>query len=433
MLQVPEQLSSFVFPPRLTAILRALRDAGFEAYVVGGSIRDILIGRAPQDFDIATSARAEQVMRLFRRVIPTGLKHGTVLVVQGDLKTEVTTFRGEGDYVDGRHPQTVVFLDDVEGDLARRDFTINAMAYDPIRQRFVDPFGGRLDLERRLVRCVGAALDRFSEDGLRPLRAVRFATVLDFDIEAETMAAIAPTLTTFDKVSRERQRDEFVKLLNAARPTRGMELLDASGLLPRLLPELSRLGTASFEAARARLGRLIAACPTARLELRLATLLCELAPERLSGRVETRCPAADLLRRLRLSNAEIDGTLRLLSRRPFGRCAFRTDADLRRAIAAVGADLVDDLLLFAVALGSEATDIRRLGARVASVLSQHPPLAIADLAIDGDRVGAIIGQPKGPRIGQALNLLLEATLEDPALNTPEALEGLLRQGEERAP
>ncbi len=427
MTPVPAQLAAFAFPPQLTAILRALGAAGFEAYVVGGSVRDILLGRAPQDFDIATSARAEKVMRLFRRVVPTGLKHGTVLVIQGGFQAEVTTFRGEGDYVDGRHPETIVFLDDVAGDLARRDFTINAMAYDPVRQRFADPFGGQIDLARRCVRCVGTALDRFSEDGLRPLRAVRFATALGFDIDPQTMAAIAPTLSTFQKVSRERQRDEFVKLLGSPHPARGLGLLESSGLLPHLLPEFSALAASQREEARARLDRLLCA-GTARLELRLAALLCDLAPAELFGRAAAKSRATDLLRRLRFSNGEIDAAARLLARREFGLRDHGSAADLRRALASVGADLASDLLLLAQAQGRDAARVQALRARVEAALACCPPLAISDLALDGARVGAILGQDQGPQIGRALNFLLEAVLEDPALNTPAALESLLRRG-----
>lgn len=424
------RLQAFAFPPQLLAILRTLGDAGFEAYVVGGSVRDILLGRAPQDFDVATSARAEQVTRLFRRVVPTGLKHGTVLVLKGGFKTEVTTFRGEGDYLDGRHPESVVFLDEVQGDLARRDFTINAMAYDPVRRRFVDPFGGQVDLDKRVVRCVGTALERFSEDGLRPLRAVRFATALDFDIDPATMAAIAPTLSTFDKVSLERQRDEFVKLLASAHPARGLELLDQSRILPRLLPALAALGEAALREAIARLDRLIAHAPDADLALRLAALLSDLAPDDLMGRVETKSPAALLLRHLRLSNAEIDATLRLIARRGFARSTLETDADLRRALSCVGPDIARPLLSLAIAHGTPIDAAHALARRVDALLATRPPLSTADLALDGNRVGALLGQPKGPAIGRALKLLLDAVLEDPARNTPEALAEILRRHRE---
>ncbi|MDR0966874.1 MAG: [cytidine(C)-cytidine(C)-adenosine (A)]-adding enzyme [Myxococcales bacterium] len=425
----PAQLLRFDFPPQLLTILRRLADAGFEAYVVGGSVRDILLGKAPQDFDIATSARAEAVMRLFRRVVPTGLKHGTVLVIQGELKAEVTTFRGEGDYLDGRHPESVVFLDDVEGDLARRDFTINAMAYDPVRQRFADPFDGRLDLTRHLVRCVGSALDRFSEDGLRVLRAVRFATTLGLDIEPETMAAIAPTLSTFDKVSRERQRDEFVKLLESAHPSRGIELLKESGILSRLLPELSE---SAIDDARLRLDRLLDAKSDASLELRLSALLADLAPAQLFGRVAQKTQATALLRRLRFSNAELDAVQKRLARREFALMEHATDAALRRAVSSVTPELVPDLLLLARALGADREREEALRTHIDAVLSTNPPLAIVDLAIDGDRVAAILGKG-GPAIGLALNRLLDAVLDEPALNTPEALEAILCTGQEGAP
>ena len=201
--EVPSSLKRAVFPKGLLFIISQLKEAGHQAFAVGGCVRDILLGREPSDYDVTTSARAEKdIFPLFDRVqrdgwrcslLPTGLKHGTVMVRvrragSGEtFASEVTTFRGEGEYKDGRHPESVVFLDDVEGDLARRDFTVNAMAYDPVQGIFADPFGGCGDLKCGVIRCVGRAADRFSEDGLRALRAVRFAAVLGFSIDAETM------------------------------------------------------------------------------------------------------------------------------------------------------------------------------------------------------------------------------------------------------
>ena len=197
----------------------------------------------PADFDVATDARPEAVIDLFGHsyAIPTGLKHGTVTVVTGSSPprhVEVTTFRGEGDYLDGRRPSSVTYVKSLEDDLARRDFTMNAIAFDPLSGAIADPFDGRGDLARRLVRAVGDPVARFREDGLRPMRAVRQAAQLGFEVEPPTRAAIPQTLDVFRKVSAERVRDELLKLLAAPQPSRGLELMRTTGLLGEVIPEL---------------------------------------------------------------------------------------------------------------------------------------------------------------------------------------------------
>ncbi|MGZ6080600.1 MAG: CCA tRNA nucleotidyltransferase, partial [Myxococcaceae bacterium] len=198
---LPDVLAQAVIPAGVRSLLERLQSAGHESWLVGGGVRDLLRGQHPKDWDIATQALPEEVTRLFRRVVPTGIAHGTVTVLTPEGHVEVTTFRAESAYVDGRRPESVAFHRDLVADLARRDFTINALAFDPVGGRFRDPFGGQEDLGRRRVRCVGAAVERFGEDGLRPLRAIRFATVLDFELDAETEAAIPGTLGVFDKVA----------------------------------------------------------------------------------------------------------------------------------------------------------------------------------------------------------------------------------------
>ncbi len=205
---------------------------------MGGAVRDLLLGRPIKDWDVATNARPEQVTPLFERVIPTGIAHGTVTVLIGKLTIEVTTFRGEGTYRDGRHPDHVEFLDSLEEDLKRRDFTINAMAYDIAAKKVIDPFGGSADLSAGLVRAVGNPLERFLEDGLRPLRAVRFSCVLDFSIESATSASIRAALPVFRQVANERVRDELIKILSSKHAARGIEALRQTGLLEEILPEL---------------------------------------------------------------------------------------------------------------------------------------------------------------------------------------------------
>ncbi|MEC0064418.1 CCA tRNA nucleotidyltransferase, partial [Paenibacillus thiaminolyticus] len=211
-------------------VMRQLLDMGHEAYIVGGSVRDRLLGRPIGDIDIATSALPEQVMALFRRVVPTGLAHGTVTVVMDHYTYEVTTFRKESAYEDHRRPEEVEFIDDLEEDLRRRDFTINAMALD-IEGRLRDPFGGRADLERGLIRCVGDPETRFREDALRMLRGVRFASLLGGRIAKSTWRALLRQRETLRYVAMERVRDELWKLTAGANPARGWAMLARSGLL----------------------------------------------------------------------------------------------------------------------------------------------------------------------------------------------------------
>jgi tRNA nucleotidyltransferase (CCA-adding enzyme) len=239
-------MSSLIAPKQIPddvlSVCRRLRQAGFEAYLVGGCVRDLLVGRSVGDFDVATSARPEEILRVFgaRFSVPTGLQHGTVTVLAGEpaRQVEVTTFRGEGAYLDGRHPSVVTFAATLAEDLLRRDFTMNAIAYEPEAGAIIDLHQGQQDIARRLVRTVGDPIQRFSEDGLRPMRAVRQATQLGFEVDASALAAIPATLDAFRKVSAERVRDELLKLLLAPCPSRGIELMRQTVLLAEVLPEL---------------------------------------------------------------------------------------------------------------------------------------------------------------------------------------------------
>ena len=214
--------------------------AGFEAYLVGGAVRDEIMGKGAHDWDVATNARPEDVMKIFRRVIPTGIKHGTVTVHFMKKAIEVTTFRTESDYSDGRHPDKVEYAGHIEEDLSRRDFTMNAMAASLADGHIVDPYGGADDIKARVIRAVGVPHERFMEDGLRPVRAVRFASQLGFRIEENTWAAILreDILKKAAGISLERFRDEFCKILLSPVPSVGLKLLEDSGLLKIFVPEL---------------------------------------------------------------------------------------------------------------------------------------------------------------------------------------------------
>jgi poly(A) polymerase len=220
------------------AIVRRLHSAGFLAFWVGGCVRDFLLGREPGDYDIVTSALPEQIEQLFKRTIPVGRKFGVMVVVESGRQFQVATFRAEADYQDGRHPERVAF-GDAEADARRRDFTVNGLFYDPVRKQLHDWVGGEADLRARIIRTIGAPVERFAEDHLRLLRAVRFAVQLDFGIEAGTFAALKANAAKIKTISAERVREELVKLFRPPHAPRGLDLLRESGLLEQVLPEIA--------------------------------------------------------------------------------------------------------------------------------------------------------------------------------------------------
>ncbi|MFZ2635122.1 MAG: polynucleotide adenylyltransferase, partial [Rectinemataceae bacterium] len=224
-------------PEELRELARRFESQGHKAYLVGGAVRDAFMGRPAGDYDVATDASPEEVLRIFPRVIPTGIKHGTVTVLLRHYKVEVTTFRIEHGYSDGRRPDSVEFAADIGADLSRRDFTINAMAWDILGRELVDPYGGQADLAAKTIRAVGNPEARFGEDGLRPLRALRFASQLDFSLDPDTFAAIPKALDRYRSVSAERVRDEFSKILLSPLPSRGLRLMESTGILFESLPE----------------------------------------------------------------------------------------------------------------------------------------------------------------------------------------------------
>lgn len=407
-------------PPGARAVLDALQAAGHEAVFVGGCVRDRLLGRQAADWDVATDALPEAVMGLFTKAIPTGLQHGTVTVVEQSEPVEVTTYRVERGYADGRRPDEVIYTRALVDDLGRRDFTMNAMAWDPVADRLVDPFGGRADLQAGRVRAVGDAVERFTEDGLRPLRAVRFAAVLGFALDPPTEAAIGATRATFRRVSAERVRVEFVKTLLSARPGWGLEVLHTTGLLADFLPEVEALGPRHIAGVAAALGG-----TPARLAVRLAVTLW--------GVDDADAP----LRRLTFSNAERRAVVHLHGFRDVAPGAPRSDVDVWRLVAAVGAEALDDLLDVGEAVGDPAA-WRALGHRVDALGVRRGPLSTRELPVDGRDAMAVLGLPPSRRLGRLLRALLERVWADPTLADRDALLALLPAvdatlGDEEAP
>jgi len=409
----PELLLKAKIPPVVLEVLAQLQKRGHQALLVGGSIRDILRGLPPKDFDVATSATPAQVQAAFKRVIPTGIEHGTVTVLVQNLPLEVTTFRSEGAYVDGRRPSNVTFEQDVDADLSRRDFTVNAMAYDPLQHRLHDPFGGQADLEARIIRCVGLPEARFGEDGLRALRAVRFATVLEFELDPATERAIPPTLPIFKKISRERIRDEIQKLLLGRLPSRGLILLQDTGLLEVISPRLNGHPDTQH--------RVNSIAPE--LELRLATWMdTGMEPS----------AQAEVLDGLRLPRKTAERIQQWL-RHPFTEAlAQETDAGLRRYLASLGPEHLPAVAALALARPTHSDPAHtalwsNLRDRLVAVVHGNPPLSVRDLALNGQQIMQTLGRGPGPHIGRASRFLLDQVLEDPARNSLTTLQQLLAE------
>jgi len=443
-------------PDDVLAVCRKLRAAGHEAHLVGGGVRDMLLGRTAADFDVASDARPEAVIELFGHsyAIPTGLKHGTVTVVTGaspPRHVEVTTFRGEGEYLDGRRPSSVTYVKSLTDDLARRDFTMNAIAFDPLAGVITDPFDGRGDLERKLVRAVGDPVARFREDGLRPMRAVRQAAQLGFEVDPPTLAAIPQTLDVFRKVSAERVRDELLKLLAAPQPSRGLELMRTTGLLGEVIPELLEgvgctqnrfhkhdvyehtlhvVDSTEGDAIR-RLGALLhdVGKPRARQPR-------EGAPGEFSF-FQHEYVGADMAdgicRRLKLANAERERVVGIVKNHMFFYAPDWTDGGVRRFVRRVGgAEALADL--FALRKGDVAGrgfdedpegELGELRRRIDSVAAEDAALKVTDLALNGGDVMRILGIPPSREVGVILERLLERVLDDPSLNERSRMEALL--------
>ena len=427
-------------PPEVVAVSRELKQAGHEAYLVGGAVRDLLRGRVPPDWDLATSARPEEVLALFPGSLPTGLKYGTVTVLRGGLRIEVTTFRGEEAYTDGRHPDRVVFGVSLEEDLARRDFTVNAMAYDPLGHRLIDPYGGRRDLARKIIRTVGDPACRFQEDALRMLRLYRFVATLEMRPDPKAEKAVLPAL--LERVSRERIRDELEKLLLAPRPLPALWGLARSGLLTVIAPEFEPMDRAllrhSFTATQE-----IAAV----LHLRLAALLHDLgkpATRRVVGgklhfygHEELGAEMArGLLSRLRFAGETVARVTLLIRLHMFQLPFPPSEAALRRLLQKAGGpenlrDLLElrraDILATGRFSWPDALRWREVTARVEDFLATRPAFSLRDLAVDGHDVMRLLGIGPGPAVGAVLRELLAAVIENPALNNRADLERLIRE------
>lgn len=428
----------FPIPDTVRSFARFFSQAGFSLYIVGGAVRDYYLDRASTDFDFATDAMPEEVQKLFHTVLPTGIKHGTVTVLFKNQRFEVTTFRVDGEYHDMRHPDSVQFVRSLSEDLKRRDFTINALAVHAYSGELVDLHQGLQDLERKTIAAIGDPVQRFTEDALRIMRACRFACQLDFSIEKRTKEAMRELSGNLSRVSAERIREEFMKILSSLKPSDGLLPMDECGALDVILPELTRgkhilqRGAHRYDVFTHCLVSCDAA-PQSKPLVRMAALLHDI------GKVDALKMDADgfptffrhglisadishnILMRLKFSNEDREIVENLIRNHMFHYTPDWTDGAVRRFINTVGLKNIPDLfdLRLADQVGISGSGnpkvLEEFSQRITQVLEKGSALRIADLAIDG-RTLEELGIPKGPVMGLIFKELLETVLDDPSQN-----------------
>jgi len=387
----------FRLPGYVIAIISDLENAGHEAFIVGGCVRDMIRGAAPKDWDVTTSALPHEVKALFLRTFDTGIKHGTVSVLVGGNCVEVTTYRIDGEYIDNRRPQSVTFSQKIEEDLSRRDFTVNAIAYSPTRG-FVDPFGGREDIAREVIRCVGCAETRFGEDALRMLRAVRFASVLGFEPVSDTKHFAKKLRANLAHISAERVREELVKLL-CGKNIGALSLLEETGQMEFVLQGRKYPGDLQETIEWLR------PSPTDE-NMRLALFLARAGDE-----------CANILRDLRFDNKTIRtvSTYVALIFSPLSQNRYEIKKILRKVSPEDFEKILD---LKKIACPSPETESLRTEAR--DILAKGECFTLRQLAVNGNDLAAA-GVPHGKETGAALERLLDEVMREPNLNTKEQL------------
>ncbi len=394
-------------PDDLIKIAEIFTSHGYELYLVGGAVRDYILGKENHDYDLTTSALPEEVKAMFKATINTGLKHGTVTVVFNRQHYEITTFRTESDYSDSRHPDSVTFVRSLDEDLKRRDFTINALAVDILTGEIIDRHGGIEDLEKRIIRAIGVPEERFKEDALRMLRACRFSSKLDFDIEKETLLSIKDLHGNIEKVSKERIKDELDKLLLSPYPSKGLAYMEETGLWETIMGrvELTPSIYSSLERAK-------------EASLPLTSLYSILFASTEKEKVE------EILDTLKASNKEKGEILLLVSEWDVD--TTQSDSvSLRRKIKRVGKENVESLIALRKALGKDSQKDKEYDEALEMEAKKNPPLSIRELNIKGEDLKGIVSP--GPEMGRILNALLEMVIENPSLNERE---GLLRKAKE---
>lgn len=443
-------------PKYVQLIMNLLDNAGYESYIVGGCVRDSLLGLVPKDWDICTNALSKYTVELFEdqgyKVVPTGLKHGTVTIIIDSMAIEVTTFRIDGEYTDCRNPECVSFTNSLKEDLSRRDFTINAIAYNK-ELGLVDYFNGKKDLEDGLINTVGSSNERFSEDALRMLRAVRLSTKLSFDIGIKTAKSIFKNRKLIKNISAERIREELVKILMSDNPSRGIELFRSLGLLEIILPELQlcygfdQHNPNHNKDVYFHILEVLKNSPN-RLEVRLAALLHDIGkPNTFSiddngighfykHHLESEEIARQILTRLRFDNKTINN-VSILVREHMSRYDFLRTKNIKKFISRVGIENLDDLFelqiadIKGLALREGIDKVKKLRFECERVINENHPLSVKDLKINGYDLMSL-GVPQGKDIGEILKQLLEIVLDRPETNNKEELLKIAKQYYEKA-
>lgn len=449
---------TITIPKLLKDFYKVFQENGFKAYLVGGAVRDLFLNKEAHDWDITTNATPQDVMKIFPFVVPTGFEHGTVTVHFHKQEIEVTTFRTESGYSDGRHPDSINYAATIEEDLARRDFTMNAIAVNLKDGAIVDPYQGRSDIKNKTIRTVRNAYDRFMEDGLRPVRALRFSSQLGFMIEKETYQAIAnpDVQKKVASISMERFRDEFVKMMSSPKPSIGLKMMEECGILDIFIPELKPClnciqsddrGYHNFDV----MDHNFYACDGAPKEkplVRIAALFHDIGkPKSKTQTIENGLTifhffnhekysaeiARTIMTRLKFSNKEIDHVCHLILNHMFYYEPNWTNAAVRRFLVKVGSENLEDLIDLRLAdmYGKYNEPVRihdtkscdlliELQDRIKKIEEENSALSLKDLAVNGkDLIQA--GIPAGKKLGIILNQLFDCVLEDPAMNDKEKL------------
>ena len=435
-------------PPKVNQIMQTLQANGFEAYAVGGCVRDSILGSTPDDWDITTSATPQETKQLFQKTFDTGIEHGTITVLLGKDAYEVTTYRVDGKYEDSRHPSEVTFTRSLKEDLLRRDFTMNAMAYND-KEGLVDIFGGMDDLQNRCIRCVGNAEERFREDALRILRAVRFAAQLDFEVEEETKQGIRRLAPTLANISAERIQVELVKMLVSPNPGL-LRMAYELGITQVILPEFDVMMQTTQETPHHCYSvgeHTLRAVELVRAEkaLRLTMLLHDVAKPKMKtvddkGRahfkkhdLEGTQMAKAILRRLKFDNDTINKVTKLVAYHD-----YRMEAEprlVRRAMNRIGEDLfaeylevrmADTLAQSAYQREEKLQNLQDIRSCYEEIIENKQCVSLKELAVTGSDLIAD-GMMPGKEIGHVLNLLLEQVLEKPELNDKETLLRLRKE------
>ena len=413
--------------------MHKLKESGFDTWVVGGVIRDAILAQPIEDWDLATLARPNQIREVFPRTVPIGLEHGTVGVLGRDgTLYEVTTFRKDVENL-GRHA-VVEFSENIEEDLARRDFTLNSMAWNPDTGVILDPFEGRRHIAQGILKTVGLATERFSEDYLRVLRALRFAGQFDLEIEVETWDALLSAVPQLHRLSSERIQEEIVKVLSKAKsPSKTLNYYAVSGVITKLYPEFHN-AKGSFDPQNFSFSRSVLFCDwiaPSRPLLRLALLLTSVGPDEKTDADTAKCLVENLMKRLRFSNMDTKRTARLV-------WSFLLDPpaangqDCRIWLSRVGPDLFNDICRMWIATArvrdgvNEVQNTLYLIRFIRKLLNDKPPLTLRELAVNGNDLQKL-GVPPGPSIGRILEELLVAVLKSPELNTHAGLMEIVKE------